>query len=260
MKKRIFNKAQTTIFIIIGILIVIGIIIFTTLKSTSEKENLGREYFQSQGLQPSLNNIQDFIVDCLETTSTKALIDIGIQGGYHKPPDFYFDMDWAFIPYYYYDGQTLMPSKETIENQLSSYIDTNIQSCINEIIFPEFQLSISNPNTKTTITKSKAIFKTDLPIQIKNEGSITTFNLNNHPRTHNSSLEEIIIVADFITESHIQDPDLFCVNCVTELAKENDLYVDFIALEPDTTLVMILENRTMEDPYIFEFLNKYNLK
>jgi len=73
----------------------------------------------------------------------------------------------------------------------------------------------------------------------------------------NSSLNEIIEVADFITESHTSNPDLMCINCITELAKERKLYVDFIAFEEDTTLVMILENRTMEQPYVFEFLNKY---
>ena len=94
MKKR----GQATIFIIIAIVIVAIIISLIVFKNSSTKENQGAEYFKSQGLQPSINNIQDFIIDCLETTSKDALIKIGLQGGYNNPPELSHDMEWNFIP------------------------------------------------------------------------------------------------------------------------------------------------------------------
>ena len=254
------KTAQTTIFIILAILIVTIIVIFIFVRSLSQKENLGREYFESQGLQPSINNIQNFIVDCLEITSKDALVRIGIQGGYNNKPDFYFDMQWAFIPYYYYQGSFLMPTKLTIQKELSSYVDENIESCLNDINFQNFQLRYSQPKTKATIKPSSLTFNTNLPVIIEHEGNTINFDLNQHPVTLNSSLSEILEITDFITESHKQDPNMICINCVAELAKERNLYVDFIAFQEDTTLVMILENRTMEEPYLFEFLNKYNLE
>lgn len=254
------KRSQTTIFIILAIVIVIIIGVFFFVRSSSQKENLGREYFQQQGLTPSVKNIQDFIVDCQEEISKDALIRIGIQGGYNNQPDYYFDMEWAFIPYYYHQGLFLMPSKQTIEAQLSSYIDENLESCLDEITFPTFELRYSQPKTISSIRASEATFKTTLSTRIEHEGNTITFELNEHPTTLNSSLNEILEIADFITESHKQDPNMICINCVTELAKERNLYVDFIAFQEDTTLVMILENRTMEEPYIFEFLNKYNIE
>ena len=75
-----------------------------------------------------------------------------------------------------------------------------------------------------------------------------------------SYLNEIYEVADFITESHKKNPELMCINCIIELAKERDIYVDFISISDDSTLVMLLENKTTEKPYIFQFIYKYNIK
>jgi hypothetical protein len=44
-----------------------------------------------------------------------------------------------------------------------------------------------------------------------------------------------------------------------KLTKEKNLFIDFIAFEPDSTLIMLLENSTQAEPYVFQFLNKYEL-
>jgi len=253
-------KAQTTVFIIIAILIIAAIIGFMYFKKSSSEENQGAEYFKSQGLQPSINNIQDFIMDCLETTSQDALVKIGLQGGYHNPPELYFDMEWNFIPYYYHQGQLLMPTKSKIESELSSYVNEKLDECITDIQFQGFQLSYSQPQTQTIINKKTAIFTTNLPVIIKHSESTVTFELSQHSITINSKLDEIVEVAEYITNSHQQDNQLICINCLVEMTKQRDLYIDFISFEEDSTLVMIIENKTASEPYIFEFLNKYTIE
>jgi|APSaa5957512622_1039677.scaffolds.fasta_scaffold39564_1 hypothetical protein len=256
MKKR----GQATIFIIIAIVIVAIIISLIVFKNSSTKENQGAEYFKSQGLQPSINNIQDFIIDCLETTSKDALIKIGLQGGYNNPPELSHDMEWNFIPYYYSQGQLLMPDQSKIESELSSFINENLDSCISGIQFQGFQMSYPQPQTQSTINTKTTTFKTELPVIIKHGDSTTTFELAQHEVSIDSKLKDIIEVAEYITDSHKEDSQLICVNCLVEMTKEKDIYVDFISFSEDTTLVMILENKTMSEPYIFEFLNKYTIE
>ena len=253
------KTSQTTIFIILAIMI-LTIAIFFYVKTYSQKQDLGREYFEKNRLQPSIKNIQNFIIDCHEETSKQSLITIGIQGGYFNKPKYYFDMKNNFIPYYYYEGQILMPSKTIIENELSNYIDNNIESCLDKIRFQNFQLEYSKPKTETMIAPGKATFTTNLPVKIKHEENKIDFELDKYPLELNSSLYEIIEVSEYITNSHKENPELMCVNCIAEMSKERQLYVDFIAFQEDTTLVMLLENRTMSEPYIFEFLNKYKIE
>jgi len=249
------KRSQVTILIILAIVIILGIVIFFFVRNTTEDK--GREYFDQQGLQPSINNVQNFIKDCLETNSKDALIKIGIQGGYYNRPGNNFDMQWAFIPYYYDQGSFNQPTKETIESELASYVDINLEKCLAQINFQNLNLKYEPSSTVATINPTSLTFTTKLPVIIEHEGNTINFNLKEHPVTLNSSLDEILEVATFITNSHREDPNLICINCITELAKDRQLYVDFIAFEEDTTLIMILENRTMDQPYVFEFLNRY---
>jgi flagellar basal body-associated protein FliL len=258
LKKSI--KSQTTIFIILAIIIVVGIILFFTLKSSSDKENKGREYFEKQGLTPSINNIQEFIIECHKNMAKEGLIKIGIQGGYYNKPLNYYDMDWAFIPYYYDKGAINHPSKEKIESELSDYMNSNLEICIQKINFKNFEIKYEPSSTMTKIEPSETTFITNLPLLIEHKENKINFNLEDHPLSINSSLYDIIKLSYYITDSHKENSELMCINCITEIAKEKKLYVDFISFEKDTTLVMILENRTMEHPYIFEFLNKYEAK
>ncbi len=248
-------KSQTTIFIIIAALIIFGITIFFIFRNYSQKEEL--DYIKKYGEKPSIDSIQDFILDCHKETSKKALEIIGIQGGYYNKPEYYFNMSWAFIPYYYYEGDLLMPSKEAIEKELSYYIDDKIISCITRIKFPSFRIGYKQPSTKTTIKETAVVFSTNQKFEIEHENSVVNFELGKYPLTLNSSLNEIVEISDYITNSHKENPDLMCINCIAELAKEKNIYVDFISIDEDTTLVMLIENRTMETPYIFEFMNKY---
>lgn len=259
--KRKNKKAQLTIIIIVAIIIIATIVLFMLFRETTSKNDLGAQYFKDNNLQPKVNNIQDFIVDCLETTSEEALIQIGIQGGYNNPPESYYDMEWTFVPYYYNQGELLMPDKSTIEQELSSFVNENIGECIDhDTNFDDFEITFPQPQTTTQINTREVTFTTNILITIEHGGSTITFELNDHPKTHPSKLKDIIDIASYITESHIEDPNLMCVNCLTQMAKDNKVYIDFMAFTDDTTLVMITENQTLTQPYVFEFLNKYNVQ
>lgn len=255
MEKR---KAQITIFIIIAVLIIIVVAIFMFIQNKKTREDRDVDWFKQKGIQPSLDKVQEFIIKCLDKTSKRALVVIGIQGGYNSPQGNYFNMEDFFIPYYYNQGVVSMPSLQDIETELSSYVDENLGKCIiSNTDFSSFKLIFQEPKTQTKIKDSEAVFTTELQIKIEHESSTSTFELNEHSKTHASKLKDIYSLAKYITDSHQENPDLMCINCISESAKQKDLYVDFISFSDDTTLVMLIENKTMDDPYLFEFLNKY---
>ena len=257
MKKR---RAQITVFIILGVVILAAIALVMFLNSQRQKQELTIDYFLSNNIEPSVTNIESFSLNCLENSALDGLELIGIQGGYYKKPELNYDLEWAFIPYYYNKGSFLMPSQQKIESELAAYVSDNIATCIDDITFNNFVIRFDTPATKTSILPSKVVFTTDLQLTIENKGKTTLFEVQNHPLTINSSLFDIIKVAAYITDSHKEDPDFICINCLTQLAKEKSLYVDFIAFESDSTLIMIIENSTQPEPYVFEFLNKYEVK
>lgn len=258
-EKAQIKKAQTTVFIIIAIMIVIAIAL--TIYFTNQKKQASEEYFLQESIKPGLTAVQSGIIECAKETSKKALETIGLQGGYYKnlkkEPIKSAELETLFIPYYYYQGQYLMPPKEIIENQLSLYVDDNLENCINEIKQPDFNLLYRKPITLTKINEKNVAFTISQNIRIEKSGYTTTYELKDHKVIINSELDGILNLASFLTESHKQDSEMYCISCVHELADEDNLYIDTLTFGENEMLVIISENHTSSDPYLFEFLNKY---
>lgn len=74
------RKAQITIFIIIGIIILVGIGMAIYLLSAKAKR--GSEQAVTQGLQPAaVQSVKDYITSCLDVAASQSLELIGKQGG-----------------------------------------------------------------------------------------------------------------------------------------------------------------------------------
>ena len=54
---------------------------------------------------------------------------------------------------------------------------------------------------------------------------------------------------------------MICINCVSDMAEERELYVDMLDFgDNSTTLVVVSTNMTESYPAVYEFLNKYPVK
>jgi len=250
------KKGQTTIFIVLAIVIVIIIALFFFLKDTTEDR--GRDYFIEQGLQPSINNVQNFIVDCLETNAKDAVVKIGIQGGYFNKPSNFFDMQWAFIPYYYDQGSFLQPSLNKIESEISDFVNEFLPFCIEDIVIEDILLKQESIKTITKINPGEVEIQSDMQITITKGDQTALIELTSYPTRLNSKLNEMYEISEYIIDSHREDPEFICINCMADMAEEKGLFVDMLSFEvPFTTLFIISEDTDSTNPKILEFLNKY---
>ncbi len=254
------KRAQVTTFIIIGIVIVAAVGGVVYLGKQKIDSDLAREYFSQSGVKPQLDNIQESILNCMDLITGESLEIIGIQGGYYNEPPQAFDLGWAFIPYYYNQGTFAMPDRSVIRSELGEYVDENLESCLNEISLGDFTLDYKTAGTEVTIQQARVLFEIDLPITIEREDNKIKFDTEDYPVSQESKLFQILEIADFVTDSHKEDPDMICINCVAEMAKEREVYVDMLDFDETSTLIVISENVTSEEPYIFEFLNKYSVE
>ncbi len=261
MKKRIggrkVQKAQISIFVIIAIVLVaagIGSFYFVK-KSNQTQEN--KDFFSGNEIKPEMDSLQSSLITCLDDTTKDSLEMIGIQGGFNKKPEKALDLGWTFIPYYYEQGNFLMPDKFTVEKEISDSINENIVSCIDKIKISDIELKYSKPKTKTTIDKGKVSFIVDMPISVSKQGNSIIVQFKDLLVSYNSSLYDILEVAKYIIDSNKKDDRMMCISCIGKMAIEKKLYVNFIDISRYNTLVIISENYTSSTPYSFEFLNKY---
>jgi hypothetical protein len=113
------KRAQVTIFIIVALLIVGGIIGFFAIKNKSSSID--------SSVPATVLPIYNFIQDCLKETAENALYELGANGG-----DIYSVKRLPSGEVYYGSNDKFANLKE-IELSLSAYINNNLNSCIEKL-------------------------------------------------------------------------------------------------------------------------------
>ena len=129
------KRAQVTIFIIIAIVIVAGILAYFALSGKIGSRALPKE------LSPAYN----YFLSCIQEETQNAVLIMGSQGGYIEVPEFspgseympfssQLDFLGTPVPYWYYISgngvaKEQVPSKEKMETQIEDYLKENIALC-----------------------------------------------------------------------------------------------------------------------------------
>lgn len=258
MKRGAFDNkvAQVSIFIIIAIMLVVGVGFLYSIKIKNDSEK-SSAYFSSVEIKPKLDLINDKIQECYKNSAQISLEGIAIQGGYYLEPKNYIDVNFSFIPYYYYNGEVIYPDKSEIEKELSLAFNDELYYCLKEINNSDFVLMFKKPMISTQINEKTIDFNVIMPIIIKKEDYFIVIDLKEFsPLQIDSKLSDIISLADYIADSNKNDSIMLCASCIANLAEEKDLYVDSLDISSSDTLIAITEN-TSYYPLTFMFANKY---
>jgi len=248
---------QVTVFVIIAVVLVAvaGVALFATKDANRPDDS---RFFSQANAKPELSNIRSAILGCRDNAVKDSLVTIGVQGGYSDKPANVLDLGWTFIPYYYMAGKYAFPQRAFVEKELGKEIDKTFTKCVNDLSFEGFTIDKKISKTKATIKLNEVEVKIDMPISIKKEDSVFALEMKDAPTIVNSSLFDIIDVAGYIVEGHKNDSKMICVTCVAQMAEERNLYVNSFDLINNSVLYVISENYTSDEPYSYEFLNRYS--
>lgn len=145
------KKAQLTIFIIIGVVLLMVFFISISLSDYRSDEK--------QIISDEIRPINSFVESCLEYVSENATWTLTRHGGR--------------ISELVYDK---IPEITEMENELSEYINDNIDFCINDFEVFEKQGFIITPGShivKTRINQEDITFTLIYPIKIQKQDSVT---------------------------------------------------------------------------------------
>ena len=261
MTDSLLKKSQATIFIIIAVVLIAIALLFIFINRGTFGTSRIDPYFLQPEVKPVVDNLNDYIIDCAKGVSEDSIEIIGMQGGYYRPPAEFFDLGWIFIPYYYDQGDFLMPSDIEIEEQLSDYVDENIIKCLDLYEQDDFLLEYDNAKSVVSIRSGEVDFNIDLRITVKKEDNRMIVDLSDKPVSVKSRFYEAIEVARYITDSHRDDPEMICISCVTEMAEDRGLVIDMLDFDEETSTLTVISEETPinpDKPLVFEFLNRYS--
>jgi len=265
------KKGQVTIFIVIAVLLVVAIgIIFVVRNSLKPGETTP---------PAGTENIQGFVEQCLKNTAEDGIIFIGRQGGYYAPPSsisytgndsdsdkkYFTELGNINVSYY---SSTDMPTLATIEEELSNYVEGNINKCLNDFsIFKQKGFEVQNGTmsvsvrildekvvvfldypvtiTKGDFTQQKTVYSVDVPIRL---GLIYTLT-----QTIIQSGCQLVWINNLV-ELSLYD------SCFTPLSRDEYNFRKSMLIYPGNTVLFVItdpEYKLNNTYYDFIFAYKY---
>ena len=162
------KRGQVTVFIIIGIILLIIIGLFFYLKENA----ILKDIFVPKEIIP----LSAFAESCIKNAADQAIFLASMQGGYItlpekiiKDPESYINNGFK-VPYWFYKGEDRAPSVNTFIFNIESYINQQALLCIND--FSAFQGQyeigvIKSITTKVKLSSEKMVIETDIDTAIK---------------------------------------------------------------------------------------------
>jgi hypothetical protein len=226
------KRGQVTIFVIIAILIVAGIILFFYVQN------------KSSSLTPTIpKNIQpvyNFVQDCLKETGENALIRIGEQGGYFL----IFDEPSieGRIPYYLQGTQDSIPKQQEIEQNLAGFVREELSFCI--LNFKDFrqqyQISHELKESEVKILNNQVRFSLDYPLTITKDETayqLKDFNVDIPVRA-----DKIIKISQEVIAEQKLHPESICLSCLYDLGNNYGAHIDILDYGNSTIFTIIDDN------------------
>lgn len=223
------KRGQLTVFIVVAIVIVAGLLIYLSVRPGFKVS-----------VDPEVVPIYNFVQNCVDKSAEDAIYYIGQYGGYYIVPE---RSSEEAIPYYFENGKSYLLSKVQLEFELSKAMNDLLFFCYqNFASFPDFDIKQGEIESKVIIQKEKITFEAISPLSI-NKGELT-ISLESFTTEIPSNLLSIYEVASFIVEEQVKNKDAICVNCLSEISLEKEIYISFFDHPND------------EDTIIFELIDE----
>jgi hypothetical protein len=187
------QRGQVTIFIIIALIIVTGVVIFLVF----------RQNIQMQTIPASIQPVYSSFLSCLEDKTKTGVDVLESQGGYIELPNpeagspyMPFSSQLNFfgnsIPYWYYVSannlqKEQIPSQTDMENSLEKFLNDRIRDCSFASFYDQgFEIIQEEPTTTVSIRNDNVDVKVNMDMSI-NFGNDTAL-ITNHEVVVNSKL------------------------------------------------------------------------
>ena len=249
------KKTQITLFFLIGLVILIAISFVSYVSSNKAKAEIKREseIINIAEMPSSLLPVKLNLDFCVTEIAKQAVIYTGLYGGYYHVPEpklaYFFDD----VPYYVYQLKDTMPSRSTVEAQISSYVMEQLPECVNGLQDFQGAKIVGKINfVKSVIGKDSVLININYPITISEENTRTQ--VSDFRAEVPVRLDAIYEIASTIADDKIKNNGALCVDCLIDLADENQVFIDIVSHE-DAMVFTIFDNVTKIDneDYIFSF-------
>lgn len=202
------KKGQITLFVILGIVLIIGVLLFVFL-SNSQKENSVDKFNKDVTTSSTeFRPIQTYVENCIHVVGRNAIDLIGSKGGdiepfsgRYVPAKFYDDSvgdndgvllgntDDSFVPFWIQSTTPVttdkikmkldVPTIDYVSKQIEDYVDEHLGNCLNNLSdFEKLGYNLSemdSPKTEVKILDEEVIIKTEMKTIVSKGKNVQEF-------------------------------------------------------------------------------------
>lgn len=249
------RKGQVTIFIILGIVIIMVVSSLLFLERLKVDNEIPEQSLEAIP-------IKAYVESCIEQTGQEAVYFTALQGGYYETPPPKEDYSYIDIPVYWDAGSLNIPSKETIENEVFNYIRNNLPYCLDDFSsFSEqgFDIIAGEIAGNVIIAARDVAFNINYPVTVKKGDS--TAQLSEFFARAGLDYNEKYQYASQIMEEQKKTPNSMPIGFITSLAYGNNFTFETITLDENTvlfTLIFSQDTNNKGQPFIYSYISRYN--
>ncbi|MBT3985258.1 hypothetical protein HOD38_00880 [archaeon] len=192
-----YKRGQATVFIIIGLVVLLIVTAVILYKSNVFQSEWEREQAEALTVPEEAEEVQDFVLGCVEQITVDAVNLMGMQGGYIDIPDDpiaregfnIFSNSLEIFPesdmktaYWFYEAANgidtnQIPTIDSMESELAAYVDDNLASCIDlqDDLIKDYNATFGEIFTEVEILDEKVLFTVNYPMSIEMDDFSFTF-------------------------------------------------------------------------------------
>ncbi len=253
-----YKRGQITLFIIVGIIILVVVGSFFYIKAGLEKKEITGEETVLL-IEP----IKMYTENCLRETIKDVLISTGQQGGYFVLPQLSTQGLYDNTAYFFREKNNLFPSTEVVSKELSMAFDSVFIFCLDD--FEPFRkqgydFEYDDVSSGVLIRDKDILININFPLKItkgNQETEISRFSAASDA----VRLSEILDAIKAFVENQIKDTSSVCVSCLNAIT-EKDMTVDMVSVFDDTVIFTIVDEKSIVfgEPYEFTFAGGYEFE
>ncbi len=248
------KKAQVTLVIIIGIVLMSAVAVSFSIYSSTKKLSVERASQVPVEAQP----VKNYVDTCLKQASSDGINLLGLQGGRIYLPDDYAITAYSNVNYAFVEENITLPSTAFMESDLSEYVKNNIDSCIdnfNPFRQQGYDVFAGMPVVSTQVLDSAVVVSLTYPIKLSKAESIVT--LSDFILTVPVRLGHIHSVVSSILQETKKNPDRISASSLLKY----DVNITIIPIDSSSILYYVTDVKSEADnkAYTFLFAVKYKL-
>jgi hypothetical protein len=245
------TKSQVTIFIIIGLVLLGAVVLFLLINNNTT-------ILDNRSVPEDVKPINSLVLSCVERTLSDAVDYVSRTGGYYDSPEKSID---AGIAYYIYDNSNYMPSKESVGNEISKYMNNELFFCTGNFEdFSDFTIEESEISSKVDISDEKVTVKVNYPLTITKADK--TYKIDTFESQLNVRLGIVYDSVKKIIDDQKDNKEGICIGCIENVSETNDLYISTLDYDTDTVIYSVRDDNSKinNNSLVFNFVNKYDFE